>query len=129
MPYRNWIRQDEIFCVIALSELTTVIETLQELQRMHQLNLELLEQLDIVFKWIVETDMPIPNREKLSSLLHKTETLIKELYLPNATKYLQYRMLSDESKQPRKPDDKVTEPYFWFCFLFVCSEVLFLSVC
>jgi hypothetical protein len=94
--------------VIALSELSTIIETLQELQRMHQLNLELLEQLDIVFKWIAETDIPIPNKEKLATLLYKTKALLKELYAPSTFKILQYRKLSDDSYHEGSNRRKVT---------------------
>jgi hypothetical protein len=98
-------------CVIALSELTTVIETLQELKRMHQLNLELLEQLDVVCKWIVETDLPITNKEKLADLLRKTKALLTELYASSSTtKILQYNKLSDVSYHDKEPDDKLPKP-------------------
>jgi hypothetical protein len=75
----------------ALSELSTIIKTLQELERMHQLNLELLEQYGVLCNWILETNVPIPNKEKLSSLLGKTQTLLKELYASDSPKFLQYQ--------------------------------------
>ena len=78
-----------------MSELAKIIETLQELERMHQLNLELLEQLDVVFQWIIKNDVLVPNREKLRSLLTKTHALIKELY-SSSPQIILYRKLSDE---------------------------------
>jgi hypothetical protein len=79
--------------VIALSDLTQIIETLQELERMHQLNLEMLEQLDVIFRWIIDNDVPIPNSDKLVSLLTKSQSLMKELYF-SSPKTLQYRTVS-----------------------------------
>ena len=93
-----------------LSELSVVVETLQELQRMHQLNLELMEQLDVVFRWIINNDLDIPNKEKIVSLLNKTKALTKELYSTNTTKTLHYHKLADEKKQHFRTDEEVPEP-------------------
>lgn len=90
--------------MIALSELAKIIETLQELERVHQLNLELLEQLDVVFEWIIKNDMLVPNREKLSSLLIKIHALLEELY-SSSPQILQYqairRKVTDEENRQR----------------------------
>jgi nitrous oxide reductase len=89
--------------------MTEIIDTLSELKRMHQLNFELLEQLSVSCNWLMEHKVPIPNAEKICSLLNKAKALANEIQA-ETPKILQYRMLSDESKQPHKPDDKVTEP-------------------
>lgn len=104
-----------------MSDLPTIIQTLQELLNMHQLNLELLEQLGVFLEWILKNNKVIPDRERFESLLHKTQALMKELYLSSTPRILQYRTLSDESKQPRKSDGEVTEPsrekLMRFCWL------------
>ena len=92
-----------------MSELAKIIETLQELERVHQLNLELLEQLDVVFEWIIKNDMPVPNREKLSSLLVKTHALLKQLY-SSSPQIMLYRKIADEKKQPFRTDEDVPVP-------------------
>jgi hypothetical protein len=92
-----------------MSELSTIVQSLQELQRMHQLNLELLEQLGIVCEWILANNIPVPNREKFNSLLRKTHALAQELYL-SSPKTIQYRKISDESLQGDKSDKEFTEP-------------------
>ncbi len=95
--------------MIALSELNTVIETLQELERMHQLNLELLEQLDVIFEWMLKNDMPIPNKDKLNPLLNKMHSLMKELYF-STPKSLQYRRVTDEKKHLYGTDEEEPAP-------------------
>lgn len=95
--------------VIILSELSSIISTLQELEQMHQLNLELLEQLDVVCKWIVETNMPFPNTEKLASLLAKSQALLKEIYSRSSITVVEYKHLTDEKKHLFKADGEVTE--------------------
>lgn len=77
---------------------------------MHQLNLELLEQLSVFADWVVNTHMSIPNEDKLESLLHKTQALMKELYSTNSQNILQYQKLADEKKQHFKTDEDVPEP-------------------
>ncbi|MCJ7632723.1 hypothetical protein MUP77_10085, partial [Candidatus Bathyarchaeota archaeon] len=53
--------------------------------------------------------VPIPDAEKICSLLNKAKALANEIQA-ETPKILQYRMLSDESKQPHKSDGEVTEP-------------------
>ena len=105
--------------MIALSEVNTIIETLQELERMHQLNLELLEQLGVVFVWILENDVPIPNKDKLDALLNKMHSLMKELYSSNSLKILQYQKIADENLQRKQTDEDFTEPVKRFCVVVV----------
>ena len=95
--------------MILLSELSTIIGTLQELERMHQLNLELLEQLDVIFQWILENDVAIPNKDKFDILLSRMRSILKELYF-STPKSLIYRKLTDEKKHLNGTDDKVPVP-------------------
>lgn len=92
-----------------MSDLSTIIQNLQELQRMHQLNLELLEQLGVFFQWVLDNKMTIPDRDKFDSLLHRTQALMNELYSSNTPKTLQYSSIRRKVTD-RKSDDKVTEP-------------------
>jgi len=55
-------------------------DALNELTRMQQLNLEILEQLEATCKWILEKKVWIPNRDTLISLLRKANTLLDEIY-------------------------------------------------
>jgi hypothetical protein len=88
---------------------TEIIDTLTELKRMHQLNLELLEQLSVSCSWLMEHNVPIPNAETICSLLKKATILLSEIQA-DQPKILQYKKLADEKKQPFKTDDKETEP-------------------
>jgi len=84
-----------------------IIETLKELRRMHQLNFELLDQLNVACGWVLENHIDLPNKEKLASLLSKGTTLLEEINTESA---------SDEWKHVRKSDDKVPEPFFGLFF-------------
>ena len=95
--------------MISLSELSTIIGTLQELERMHQLNLELLEQLDVIFQWILENDVAIPNKDKFDTLLSRMRSILKEIYF-STPKSLIYRKLTDEKKHLNGTDEEVPEP-------------------
>jgi hypothetical protein len=66
--------------------LREIASRLEELDRLHRLNLELMEQLDIACKFILKNIDQIPNAEKLRSLLSKADTLLTEIY-SNNTKY------------------------------------------
>lgn len=76
---------------------------------MHQLNFELLEQLDIVFRWIIESDTPIPNSEKLRSLLVKVHALLEELY-SSSPKLLQYS-INRRKVTSSRTDEEEPEPW------------------
>ena len=87
--------------VMSSDIITETIDTLKELKRMHQLVLELLEQLDVTCGWLLENKIPIPNRDTIYSLLVKTKTLLDEIHSKTS---------SDEFLQPKKSDKDLTEP-------------------
>jgi hypothetical protein len=57
-----------------------IATSLAQLDRLHQLNLELLEQLDVTCEWLLDSGFQIPNANKLKSLLSKANTLLTEIY-------------------------------------------------
>jgi hypothetical protein len=75
-----------------LSNLETIIETLQELKRLHSLNLELFEQLNVICGWLIENNIPIPNPQALYSLLVKAKSLLSEIQ-SEEPKILQYQAI------------------------------------
>lgn len=89
--------------------ITEIITTLQQLKEMHQLNLELLEQLDVTCGWILDNHIVVPNRERLVSLLAKAKSLLNEAQA-ETPKILQYGKLSDGFLQRKKSDKDLTEP-------------------
>jgi hypothetical protein len=98
-----------------MPKLSEIAQSLQELERMHQLNLELLEQLNVIFEFVMQNNIAIPNKEKLSSLLLRTQALLKELYF-SKPQLLSYRKLTTQRKfTEEKPDGDFTEPVLWFC--------------
>lgn len=76
---------------------------------MHQLNLELLEQLNVACGWILDNRITIPNSEHIASLLVKAKALLKEVQAEEP-RALQYQKLADEKKQHFRTDGEVTEP-------------------
>jgi hypothetical protein len=93
------------------------IDALSELKRLHQLNFELLEQLNVACQWIIDSHLCIPNEEKMRSLIGKSLILLNEIQA-DEPKVLQYQKLADEKKQPFTTADKETEPFFGFWCLF-----------
>lgn len=94
-----------------LTGLSEVVETLQELRRMHQLNMELLEQFSIACDFLLKSGVTIPNASTFASLLNKSMVLLNEIQA-DTPKILQYKMLSDESYHDKKSDEKLPEPAF-----------------
>jgi hypothetical protein len=92
-----------------LSNLSSIIETLQELERLHQLNSELLEQLNVICGWLLEHNIQIPNPQTLLSLLQKAKALLTEIQAEEP-RVLQYPKLADEKKQHFRTDEEVPEP-------------------
>ena len=92
-----------------MSKLTEIIETLQELERLHQLNLELLEQLNMISGWLIERNITIPDPHILYSLLAKANALLNEIQ-SDEPKILQYQKLADEKKQHLRTDEDEPEP-------------------
>ena len=82
--------------------LSEIIDSLSELKRMHQLNLELLEQLGVACGWILDNTVTVPNREHLASLLNKARALFDEIYSRHLS--------SDDFLQRKKPDKDSTAP-------------------
>lgn len=80
--------------------LSTVIRTLEELKRMHQLCYELLEQLNVSCGFLRQNNIRLPNEEKLASLLSKAMVLLEEINT---------EPVSDEFLQRKKPDKDFTE--------------------
>jgi len=91
-----------------LSKLTEIIETLQEVERLHQLNLELLEQLNVISGWLIENDIPIPNPHVLYSLLAKAKALLSEIQ-SDEPKILQFSAIRRKVTDS-KSDGEVPEP-------------------
>jgi hypothetical protein len=89
--------------------LSDTIETLQELQRMHQLNIELVETMTVACSFLLQNHVEIPNKNTFQSLLRKAWTLLDEIKA-DAPKIVQYRKLADEKKQHPRTDEDVPEP-------------------
>ena len=79
--------------------------TIDEALKMHQLNFELLEQLDVACKWLLENNIQVSNRGKFVSLLSRADALLKEIDSP-----LFQDHQTDESLQGNGSDDNFTEP-------------------
>jgi hypothetical protein len=74
---------------LPLDSLTEIIDSLTELKRMHQLNLELLEQLAVTCDWLRNSGVRLPNASMFYSLLNKATTLIEEIQA-DKTNLIQY---------------------------------------
>jgi hypothetical protein len=92
-----------------LTTLHEVIETLQELERMHQLNYELLEQLSVTCRWMTENKIQSPNILTLCSLLSRVDSLLAEMKA-NSPKTIIYQKLSDGRKHSEESNGEVTVP-------------------
>lgn len=82
------------------------IDTLQELRRMHQLNMELLEQLAVTCEHLVSNHVEVPNSNIFTSLLNRAMTLLDELQA-DEPKTLQYRKLTDENLQHKRDSQEL----------------------
>jgi hypothetical protein len=91
-----------------LTKLQEVIDTYQELQRMHQLNIELLEQLAVTCDYLLRNKVAMPNESTLVSLLEKAMTLLNEIQA-DKPKLLQYttnrRILTGEHSKDETDKD------------------------
>jgi len=100
--------------------LTGIIDSLSELKRMYQLNLELLEQLAVTCEWLQKSGIHFPNETAFFSLLNKTTTLLNEIQ-GSEPKILHFspirRKVTDE-----KTDEEVPEPGAVLFLLF--SDIL-----
>jgi len=59
--------------------LIEIIDTLEELKRMHQLCYELLDQLNVACGFLIQNHVRLPNEEKLADLLSKSTVLLDEI--------------------------------------------------
>lgn len=94
---------------LSLTNLQEVIDSYQELQRMHQLNIELLEQLALACNHLVVNHVKVPNVNTFNSLVSKAMTLLNEV-TADETKLLVYRKTTDGFLQRKRTDDNLTEP-------------------
>lgn len=89
--------------------LIQISNSLSELKRMHQLNFELLEQLNVSCDFILNNYADLPNNIRLSSLLAKSASLLAEIQA-DEPKILQYKTHLTRVNMNPKTDDKLTEP-------------------
>jgi hypothetical protein len=88
--------------------LSDIAETMQELRRMHQLNIELLEQLAVACSFLLQNHVKIPNESTFKSLLRKAWTLLDEIQA-DEVKGVQYTV-SRRKVTPFRTDEDETEP-------------------
>jgi hypothetical protein len=91
-----------------LTMLREVTETLEQLERMHQLNMELLEQLNVACNYLLSNDVPVPNRGTFVSLLRKAWALMDEIRA-DEEKGVQY-IVSRRKVTNLSNDEEETEP-------------------
>ena len=89
--------------------LTEIIDSLSDLKRMYQLNIELLEQLAITCDWLRNSGVRLPNESAFYSLLTKTTSLLDEIQA-DSPKTLIYQKISDGRKHLLDSDGEVTVP-------------------
>lgn len=95
-----------------MTKLQEVIDTYQELQRMHKLNIEMLEQLAVACDYLVTNQIQLPNASTFASLLSKAMVLMDEIQA-DEPKILQYTTNRRKFTAPfhgNKTDEDVTEP-------------------
>ena len=106
---------------LPLNSLTEIVDSLSELKRMYQLNIELLEQLAVTLERQKTSGVHNPNEDTFNSLLNKTNTLQDEIqadepkiltYNINRRKVTDLREYTgtDESLHGYKTDEDFTEP-------------------
>lgn len=96
------------------NSLGDIIHNLQQLKEMHQLKLELLEQLDVTCGYVLDSNISVPNREHLASLLIKTKAILAEIS-SEKPQILIYRKIADEKKHLKGTDEEVPVPFQRFC--------------
>jgi hypothetical protein len=80
-----------------------IIDSLTELKRISQLNMELLEQLSVTCDWLRKSGVKLPNQSAFDSLLNKTMALLDEIQA-DEPKILVYKKLSDDGYH--EPDNR-----------------------
>jgi hypothetical protein len=95
--------------LISADSIDNIVDTLTELKRLHQLNMELLEQLHVATNWLFEHNIPLPNTDTLYSLFQKSKSLLIEIQA-GEPKILRY-YASRQKVTPSETDEDETEPY------------------
>jgi hypothetical protein len=88
--------------------ISDLIEMLSEIRKMHQLNLELLENLSVTYSYMDENKIAFPNEGKFRSLLNRSKALLEEMYSVQTPTLLYKQKLSDESYHDDDDRRKVT---------------------
>ncbi len=102
--------------------LSNTIDILQELQRMHQLNIELLETLAIACSHITKNHVDVPNESTFISLLGKAWALLDEIKA-DEPRIIQYTTNSRRKVTPFRTDEDVPVPTVaLFKGVAACSE-------
>ena len=104
--------------------LTEISRTLDELERLHQLNFELLEQLNVVCGYLMTCHISVRDKERLASLLTKAMILLAEIQ-SETPKTLLYRKITDENLQRKRTDEDFTEPDRWMVSDGLCFQHVF----
>ncbi len=81
---------------MSVNAIDEIIDTFTELKRVHNLNIELLEQLDVACSWLLSQNSYLPNAEKLYALLAKTKAVLTEIQ-SDEPRTLQYKKITDET--------------------------------
>lgn len=76
-------------------------ENLDQIIRMHKLNLELLEQLDVVCGWLIKNNKQIPNEDIFKSLMSKAKSLLNEIYSPPTMQH--QKQTPEDATKPMQP--------------------------
>ena len=94
--------------------LEAVTKTLNELQRLHELNVELLEQLDVACAWLIDNHVQVPNESVFYSLLFKSKALLEEMQTDEPA-IIQYSCISRRKVtalgEKHGTDEEVPEPH------------------
>lgn len=97
--------------------LTAIIDSITELKRMKQLNIELLEQLAVTCRWLRISGISLPNASTFDSLLNKTITLLDEIQAdtPIMLQYNVNRRKVTPYGEKDGTDEEVPAPFQGFC--------------
>jgi hypothetical protein len=89
--------------------LQEVGETLIELKRVHKLNMELLEQLNVACNYLLSNNVHVPNESTFASLLKKAWALMDEIRA-DEVRGIQYTV-NRRKVTDFKTDEEVPAPF------------------
>jgi hypothetical protein len=96
-----------------VSDLSILAQNIQELDRLKQLNYELLEELEVLLDYMHLSNFPIPDREKFNALLSKTHSTLTEIHCSSSLT-IQFQSISRRkvtaTSWKDETDGEVTEP-------------------